>query len=285
MMFEVFTVFVPCWLVVRHHIMRKRAADSNAKWESASQSTLRASGSLEWKSASAVEKGLTIDVLHKELGDRLFTMSALDHVLNENPRPLQDFSALRDFSGENIAFLTNVTAWKSAWPLGATEDQIRDAFTRALVIYTDFISPRDAEFPINVASKDLKYLEDIFERPARIVCGEARVDSATPFAVDKQPRNGGVDSDGTSSDDSWIELGEMAGRIQYAGEISSAFDVSVFDRAQAHIKYLVLTNTWPKFVTEIQQQRRSEESERSGNTGRSGSTIGGRVTKAIQSLF
>lgn len=280
MFFEIFTVFVPCWLVVRHYRLRKRAADSNAKWETASQSTLRKSSIVEWKTASYIEKGLTIDYLDREMGDRLFTMSALDHVLSENPGPLQEFSALRDFSGENIAFLTNVASWKSSWPGGATEDQIRDAFTRGLVIYTSFISPRDAEFPINIPSKYLKQLEAIFEKPARIVCGEARVDPATPFPTELPSPDSEEDSDRD-----WIELGEVAGRIQYVGDISEEFDFGVFDRAQAHIKYLVLTNTWLKFVTEIQQQRRSGETERSGNTEKSASTIASRISNVIRSVL
>ncbi|KAI2471276.1 hypothetical protein F4781DRAFT_130658 [Annulohypoxylon bovei var. microspora] len=282
MFFEIFTVFVPCWLVMRHHRLRKRAADSNAKWDTGSKTTLRTSGQVEWKTASFIEKGLTIDFLDREMGDRLFTMSALDHVLNENPGPLQEFSALRDFSGENIAFLTNVASWKSSWPGGATEDQIRDAFTRGLVIYTSFISPRDAEFPINIPSKELKQLEAIFERPARIVCGEARVDPATPFTTGGSSQ--GTDNEADTGGD-WIELGEVAGRIQYVGEISEDFDFGVFDRAQAHIKYLVLTNTWPKFVTEIQEQRRSGETERSQDTGNSRSTIASRVSNIIRSIL
>ncbi|KAI0380425.1 hypothetical protein F5Y04DRAFT_281809 [Hypomontagnella monticulosa] len=286
MMFEIFTVFVPCWLVIRQIRLSKRAADYNAKWGTTSQTTLRGSSSMEWKTASIVEKGITIDFLDKELGDRLFTINALDHVLNDNPGPLQEFSALRDFSGENIAFLTSVASWKLSWPRDSTEDQIRDAFTRALVIYTDFISPRDAEFPINLSSKDLKSLEAIFERPARIVCGEARVDPATPFAADRSPGMERGDSDRTAdSSNDWIALGEVAGRIQYVGEISDAFDSSVFDHAQDHIKYLVLTNTWPKFVTEIQQQRRSGETERSDRTGESQSTLASKVSNLIRSIL
>ncbi|KAI1466968.1 uncharacterized protein F4812DRAFT_451811 [Daldinia caldariorum] len=279
-MFEIFTVFVPCWLVVKHHSLRKRAAESNAKWNTTSQTTLRASTTGEWKSASQLEKGLTtIDLLDLEMGDRLFTMNALDHVLNENPGPLQEFSALRDFSGENIAFLTRVAAWKASWPEAASEDQIRDAFTRALIIYTSFISLRDAEFPLNLSSQDLKRLESIFERPARILCGEARVDPATPFAAEDAEKRQG------RSGDEWIELSEMAGRIQYAGEISDAFDVTVFDSAQKHIKYLVLTNTWPKFVTEIRDRRPSSESGRSDGTGESNSSLASRISNLISSLF
>ncbi|KAI0134974.1 hypothetical protein F4814DRAFT_436800 [Daldinia grandis] len=279
MMFEIFAVFVPCWLVVRHHSLRKRAAESNARWNTASQTTLRTSTTVQVKSASHMEKGLTIELLDPGMGDRLFTMNALDHVLNENPGPLQEFSALRDFSGENIAFLTQVTSWKLSWPDATNEDQIRDVFTRALVIYASFISPRDAEFPLNLSSQDLRRLESIFEKPARILCGEARIDPATPFAVD-----GSAKEQGRSGDD-WIELSEMAGSVQYAGEISDAFDTAVFDSAQKHIKYLVLTNTWPKFVTEIQAQRRSGESRRSDRTGGSNSSLASRISNLIHSIF
>ncbi|KAI2619205.1 hypothetical protein GGR54DRAFT_132734 [Hypoxylon sp. NC1633] len=284
MMFEVFTVFIPCWQVVRHVLMRRKAADSNAKWDTASQSTLRASSSLEWKLTSAAEKGLAIDIINKEMGDRLFTMNALEHVLKENPGPLQEFSALRDFSGENIAFLTGVASWKSSWIGGIKEDRVRHAFNRALVLYTDFVSPRDAEFPINLSSKDLKALEAIFERPARIICGEARSDPATPFSDDGSPipRRGSDGETDTSGD--WMELSEVAARIQYEGDIPEEFDATVFDRAQTHIKYLVLTNTWPKFVNEIQQQRRSGETERSDGTGMSRATFASLVTNFIHSL-
>ncbi|KAI1775704.1 major facilitator superfamily domain-containing protein [Hypoxylon cercidicola] len=286
MFFEIFTIFVPCFLVIRQRNLRKRAADSNAKWETASRSVLRASSSVEWKSSSVLEKGLSIEYMDKELGDRLFTMSALDHVLNFNPGPLQEFSALRDFSGENIAFLTRVAKWKSSWPEAPDEDRMRNLFTRALVIYTDLISPRDAEFPINLSSQDLKYFETIFEKPARILCGEARVDPALPFSSGSSSGTTRRGSDNSSDAlEDWFELGELAGRVQYAGEISDAFDISVFDRAHTHIKYLVLTNTWPKFVTEIQQQRHSGETERSDGTGLSNLTPASRGSDFMHSVL
>ncbi|KAF7548506.1 hypothetical protein G7Z17_g7018 [Cylindrodendrum hubeiense] len=169
MMFEVFTVFVPVCQVLMLWILNKKVVDSNAKWETASQATtLRVSASAEWNSSlSVAEKGQPLDYLDQAMGDRLLTMSALDHVLNENPGPLQDFSALSDFSGENIAFLTRTAFWRSMWPAPG-EQQKLDAYNHALEIYTDFISPRDAEFPLNLSSQDLKRLEDIFEKSARI---------------------------------------------------------------------------------------------------------------------
>lgn len=259
MMFEIFTVFVPSWQVLRQRRLSKRAADSNTKWETESQTTtLRMSVSLAPKSISLAEQGHALDLSDVDLGDRLLTMNALNYVLNNNPGPLQEFSALRDFSGENIAFLTRTAKWKASWPENASEDQMQTIFTRALEIYTDFIGPRDAEFPLNLSSHNLKRFEAIFERPARIVCGEARSDPATPFAADvplRSLRKGSDDaatasSGGGGSGSGRIDLGEVVDRIQYTGEISEDFDATVFDDAEAHVKYLVLTNTWPKFVNE-----------------------------------
>ena len=305
MMFEVFTIFVPCWLVLKQRRLGKKAAELNARWETASQTTtLKKSISLRRKSISVVEQGRApvTDPSDVVLGDRLLTMDALDHALSDNPVPLQEFSALRDFSGENVAFLTRVASWKSSWPGGSQgtssgEDQVRAAFTRALHIYTDFISPRDAEFPINISSPDLKKLEAIFEQPARVVCGEARVNPATPFETDipmgvmrkDSETTAGSSSQeeeegGSGSESGGFDIGEFADRIQYTGEISEEFGPAVFDAAETHVKYLVLTNTWPKFVSDM-QRRRSDESKRSDSSAESHMTLMSKVSCAIRSFF
>ncbi|KAI5923930.1 putative GprK-type G-protein coupled receptor protein [Camillea tinctor] len=291
MMFEVFAVFVPCWQVLKHQRLRKKAIASNAKWETATQATTtRGSAFISSGSLSLAEKGQALNLSDDEMKDRLLTMSALDHTLQENPSPLQEFSALRDFSGENIAFLTRTADWKSSWPASPDGDQTRDLFTRALVIYTDFISPRDAEFPLNLSSHDLKRLESVFEKPARVLYGDPTVNLATPFDDDWPPCSRGSDSDTSSScKDGGVETGRVeianaaASRVQYTGDISEGFDLSVFDSAEAHIKYLVLTNTWPKFVQEIHRQ--SSESERSDETDVSQSTIVSRVSDYIRSIL
>ena len=314
MMFEVFTIFVPCWLVLRQRRLGKKAADSNARWETASQTTtLNRSLSLGRKSLSNAEQGrAAVDTLPDdvELGDRLLTMSALDHALSDNPGPLQEFSALRDFSGENVAFLTRVASWKSSSRRGGAdgpggpgdhdEDQTRAAFTQALQIYTDFVSPQDAEFPINISGPDLRRLEAVFERPARIVCGEPRVNPATPFVENGVPmRTIQKDSEATSTASSSSSsqdqgptktdgagIGAFANRIQYTGAISEDFGPDIFDAAEAHVKHLVLTNTWPKFVGDMQEQRRrSAESKASNTTGESRVVLISKVSCAIRSMF
>lgn len=288
MFFEIFTIFVPCFLVVKQKIQSKKAAATNAEWESPSDLTLTSSESPSsaWKSLSPLEKGNSIESMKGESTDCLLTMTALNRVLDDNPGLLQEFSALRDFSGENISFLTRVACWKSSWPENPTEDEVRDMFTWSLGIYTDLVSPHDAEFPINLSSNDLRKLEAIFEKPARVICGEARVNTALPFdglgvPQTSQRRSG---ESAAASSISRIEYGDIADRIRYMGEISDDFGPKVFDDGQKNVKYLVLTNTWPKFVKET-TRRQSLESERSDFSNQSNLTLAGRVAQAVKSLL
>jgi hypothetical protein len=293
-MFEIFTVFVPVFQVFKFWIQRRKTARSNEKWETSPQAaaltpssqtavlTPSSSSSENWifPSITLTQKGKPLDIFSEDLGDRLLTMSALEHTLSENPGPLQEFSALRDFSGENIAFLLNVAKWKSFWAQNIVDDQKRDMYNAALEIYIDFVSPRDAEFPLNLSFNEIKRVEGIFEKAARSVCGEPKVNPATPFDIEIAPFNcceAGIP----------IELGSRtAPKIKYEGEIPNNFDVTVFDSIQGHIKYLVLTNTWPRFVDEmLAKRRRSSETARSAGTWKSKSTITNRIIHIVHQIF
>ncbi|PHH89505.1 hypothetical protein CDD83_5948 [Cordyceps sp. RAO-2017] len=272
MLTEVFTVFLPCWEVMRHQTLRQETLDSIAQWESKNKAF--ASGAKSLNSATTMVESMMSgfkstngSVRTNDSGESILTMSALEHVLERNPGPLQQFSALRDFSGENIAFLTSVADWKNSLPPGVRDSTsvqsdkqnkqlLHERFNRALHIYAEFISTRDAEFPINISSQDLKKLEGVFEKSARSLFGDKRdVDPATPFdtpAFASRPPMTPTSSS-FSSEKGIMSPGSQAcgaaeDRAQYWGEVPENFDVAVFDDAEKSIKYLVLTNTWPKFV-------------------------------------
>jgi hypothetical protein len=279
MFLECFLIFVPAYQVIRLWQTNRKVIYSNDKWETSSQATtiqvLREKGS----AFELVER----DQIHRYAsngysGDRLLTMTALNRVLQEHPEPLQEFSAYHDFSGENIAFLTRVARWKVTWSRDLTLDQEQriDMYNAALKIYIDFISLRDAEFSINLSSTQLKDLEAIFEASARQICGEACVDPTLPFAFEV-PFAFDIPSS-RHSDESEATL-----HTRYTGEICQQFGVHVFDAAQSHIKNLVLTNTWPKFVKEI-RRRKSVDSDRSGVTDASNETAVSRITRFVKSL-
>lgn len=283
MLMEILTILIPCWEVRRHQNLKQETLDSIAQWESKNKfppgGGARSVASVPTLVESTVTGWKSVDGSVRTTGsnESILTMGALEHVLERNPTPLLEFSALRDFSGENIAFLVGVIEWRTAFgprtgrrpssqpdklademvaaaqPLSG-EDLARESFNRALRIYVDYISSLDAEFQINLPSPTRKRLESIFEAPARQVLGsgEGGVDPATPF----EPRQ--RQASGSASSDECSEKGIMSGhaapaaasRAQYWGEIPAAFDHTVFDEAEGSIKYLVLTNTWPKFVKE-----------------------------------
>jgi hypothetical protein len=255
MCWEIFTVFVPAFQVARSLLLAKnkpRTGTPTGEWEATSQTAIRVTS--EWNSS---EKGTDANTSHG-----LLTMRALEHVLEENPAPLQEFSALRDFSGENIAFLTRVAAWKAGFDV----EHMSNSYNQALALYADFISPRDAQFPLNLPSHDLKELEGVFEAATRAVYGEARVDTATPFTTEEQP---GLRHDNPPD---------------YMGNIPSEFSPFVFDHAQSHVKYLVLTNTWPKFVA-FRNRPGSIGTARTSSTGFSETTLVSQVSSQLSKLF
>ncbi|KIW00924.1 uncharacterized protein PV09_07667 [Verruconis gallopava] len=285
MFFVIFTVFVPCIQVVRHVRLQRQALAFNDARESESRSTsvifsvgtFKATDSKS--SGYAGESGTQIDVLGIE-DDRLLTKSALDYVLRTNPSSLQNFSALRDFSGENIAFIVRVSEWKATWfqSLEVDPNETRKMYNRALEIYTSFVSPHDAEFPVNLSWRQLNKLKDMFENAARVMCGEARkVSGASMFDFNEAP---------DSKDVTRIEFSELAKRAQYTGEIPDTFNAGVFNEAQAHVKQLVFLNTWPKFVKELRENRpKSSETGRSDGTWSSQRTLLERTQKYFKSMF
>lgn len=262
---EIFTIFLPCWEVARHQVLRQETLNLISQWEvktKGSKSDLKslASGSTVIGSLISRIKSLTGSVKSKDSSrDSILTMGALESVLERNPTPLQKYSALNDFSGENIAFLTSVHEWKSslpkaAWGSSATQDAkikelVRERFNRALHIYAEFISVRHAEFPINISSHDLKRLAAIFEEPTRLLYGEEReVDPVTPFENPMSEPAWSPTYSEFSEKASQSTVSAIKNSVQYWGNVPEAFEATVFDAAEESIKYLVLTNTWPKFL-------------------------------------
>ncbi|CAG8251718.1 unnamed protein product [Penicillium nalgiovense] len=262
MFIEIFTVFLPCWEVMRHQSLRQETLDSIARWELKVKSTGSEEKSLhsDMTMVASMMSGWKSNSSSSTLSSRdsILTMGALEHVLERNPAPLQEFSALREFSGENIVFLTSVAEWRSRLPQSIKDgsglrekskrDIVRGHFNLALHIYAEFISVRHAEFPVNISHQELRKLEDVFEKPTRLVYGEERetCDPTSPF--DKftfdLPSPSSADSGKTMQG----KAGSIKDRVQYWGDIPVDFDASIFDAAEASIKYLVLTNTWPKFI-------------------------------------
>lgn len=277
---EIFTIFVPCWEVVRSKTLRKETLDSIAQWESKNKNATGSAKSMHsYGDSTIVDSILTgkksaSGSVGSASNESILTMSALEYVLERNPAPLQQFSALRDFSGENIAFLTSVADWKTTLPPTIRNSQypssdtnmrelVRERYNRALRIYAQFISTRDAEFPINISFVQQQKLAAVFEGPTRVLYGEKRVaDSAAPFGDDW---SGSTGHGGDLEKEASAATVCAEDRVQYWGEVPEDFNESVFNDAEQSIKYLVLTNTWPKFVRDRRASMEVDEDVEAGN--------------------
>ena len=279
---EIFTVFLPCWEVMRCKTLRQETLNAIAAWESKNESSCGDVKSLNSSTSTMVESMLSgwkstsgSVKTYDSNRDSIFTMTALEYVLERNPVPLQEYSALHDFSGENIAFLTSVARWKSSLPemvrdsANADDENVkelmRERFNRALHIYAEFISVQHAEFPVNISSQELKELENIFETPACIMYGEnSEVDLISPFSASGSSEPPSPTSSDHTEKEISSSVAEIKDRVQYWGKVPEAFGPNVFDAAEESIKYLVLTNTWAKFV---RSRRLSSDSSRTLHAG------------------
>jgi hypothetical protein len=318
MMLEIFTIFLPCWQVVRHQNLRQETLETLAEWEAKNKqagmrpapsiASLHSKGthaaSASWRSLPSMERAVSVDGTSSK---SVLMMEALEFALEQNPEPLQKFSALQDFSGENIAFLRAVSAWKAQLPsamcrkgalrngnCGVDVNTVREAFEIALGIYTEYVSNLDAAFPLNLASDELRQLESIFEKTARSLYGDKTlVDPGTPFetviATTTVPGTPGSRASekpifaSLSSEERDTTSGEMI--VRFTGQIPAGFDGAVFDEAEASIKYLVLTNTWPKYVKEKRSSESLNGSNRPSEGGSFTGTIGDRCRAVGRAMF
>lgn len=131
MVTEIFTIFLPCWEVGRHQAIRREALEAIGEWEkiegwSALSGRSYHSGSTAAVSAVTGWKPLNSSVKSSTSHESVLTMSALEQVYERNSAPLQLFSALGDFSGENIAlFFYQSPTRIRLYPLRLANPQLR----------------------------------------------------------------------------------------------------------------------------------------------------------------
>lgn len=288
---EAFAIAFPIAQVLKTHSLQRETLEAIASWEKRNQLHFQKGGSLDTLSQSG--KSATYSEPTSPAGKASFdsqksdmlTMMGLEYALRTNPDPLLQFAALKDFSGENVSFLTHVAEWKRQW---LKEDSLtprhRHAqFVSAVRIYASFVSLQFSEFPINISSRGMKVLYNIFEAAATQLFRNSSVsvsslsDTATPFdavpadASSTTDLQSGLNLDtlGKCNLKSVLQMTELGQDKALEGtQIPQAFTAEVFDAAGSEIKYLVLTNTWPKFVNSgyaASQLQRDSDTEDGGN--------------------
>lgn len=178
------------------------------------------------------------------------SMQALELSIEQNIEPLIVWAATKEFTAENAIFLREVRNWRKKWSSlkVVSTAQRRQMFNEASLIYFTLINPFTAETAINIEYKVFKVLQNIF---AGMEYDPYMPRSTTPDDV-KSPvirenvicpweetlsRPASIQSDVTSSSTSSM-----------SSIIPSDFTDDIFDAAYESIKYLVFTNTWPRYV-------------------------------------
>ena len=288
MLMQSFMIFWPCIVVWRNRRLEAETRHIIAEWEARK----KCAGSLSSDSTKVASKSKfslkssTTSTARSCNGD-MYTMSTLEKTLHLNPKPLLLFAALRDFSGENVSFLTHLNDWKKNWapttPVKTSflrKDEIesrterairREQYNLAVHIYSAFASMQYSEFPINISHVHQRELEVMFALAAAKINSKVAKNAATPF--DDWPGTDDLESSlikdgvsvttiGVNSTDDFMsspekrhysqvqsfKLSDVRSRLPDDIEVPSAFGAGAFDNAEKSIKELVLTNTWPKFV-------------------------------------
>jgi hypothetical protein len=280
---EASVIFVPCWQVLKSRKLQRETLEILAEWETKrNHNSSGRSRSAATACDSSKKKGTPSTSTGGNRRGEMYTMNALEKALQTNPTPLLLFAALKDFSGENISFLNHVRDWKADWipstdrlgvlkkPQAKQSDDNalrRKQFNAAVQMYASFVSVQYSDFPINLSFAHRKELGTVFDAATSSISTHVHNNPATPF---DDPERGHVDdgvlvattylNDSTeqilprhgvmsSSSCKSVGLVYLDSRLPCDVAIPDAFGPHVFDDAEESIKYMVLTNTWPKFVT------------------------------------
>jgi hypothetical protein len=198
---------------------------------------------------SLTSKKSTTVVYSKELKSKA-SMQALEFSIEHSIEPLIAWAASREFTAENTIFLREVRNFKKKWSSlrVVTTVQRRQMFNDASLIYFTLVNPFTAESPINIEYKIFKTLQQMFagvefdpymprsDTPSDLKAPVLRENVVCPWE-DTLSRPASLDSVRSASSTA------SSGCI-----VPSEFSEEVFDAAFESIKYLVFTNTWPRYV-------------------------------------
>lgn len=285
---EASVIFIPCWHIVKNRQLKKETLNIIAEWErKQSSSPSIGSDSTKVTRRSLASQRDSFKSSSSSRRGEMYTMTALEKALEANPTPLLHFSAFKDFSGENIQFLSNIQQWKANWnPVSkyglfrrtATPELEGDAlrrqqFNKAVQIYASFVSLQYSDFPVNLSSGHYKELEAMFDGTAALCNAHLPAEPVTPFnsywssyrSSDLESAHGSISVVSTvlnKSTESFpatldgpyvskpvnMKMSNSGIQVPSFVQIPDSFGPNIFDNSEESIKYMVLTNTWPKFV-------------------------------------
>ncbi|KAF2749290.1 hypothetical protein M011DRAFT_465727 [Sporormia fimetaria CBS 119925] len=250
-------ILIPLFDALRQSTRPTPTSSSSSTTTTTTTSTLTYSSSTSTRTSkpSSITKSLPSHQPTTTLKPKA-SMQALEFSITHNIENLITWAATREFTAENTVFLREVRNFRKKWSAALphlTTQQRHQMFTEASLIYFTLINPFTAETPINIEYKIFRSLQRIF---ADIEYDPymPSLDGKTALAPQSPPekkenvvcpwenilsRPASLASTGSAS--SWSSVRNI---------VPSEFTEDVFDAAYESIKYLVYTNTWPRYVEE-----------------------------------
>ncbi|KAF2196743.1 hypothetical protein GQ43DRAFT_241141 [Delitschia confertaspora ATCC 74209] len=198
-------------------------------------------------SLSLSGKSPTVSSGSRELKPKA-SMCALEFAIQHNIEPLIAWAASREFTAENAIFLREVRNFKKKWSglTTVTTSQRKQMFTEASLIFFTLVNPFTAETPINIEYKIFRCLQNTF---ATVEYDPYRPTSRSGSPDSVSARENVVCPWEDASDRPASLKSEVSvATTKSLNIVPSEFSEDVFDRAFDSIKYLVFTNTWPRYV-------------------------------------
>ena len=241
-MMESVIIFFPLLEVHKDRRNRRATWAAISQWENKPIHGLESFQSISQAKSSMDDIGSPIKA-------SMYSMQALEQELESNPRNLFEFAATKQFTGENIVFLTRIRAWKEQWAQAVSgkgtisSDTKRKLFESAKEIFERNISLHSSQFPINLESKTYHELEHIFG--SHTVCSVMSIIS--PFSEI-------CDVDGKKESRAGVEpvyhtdAEKQGSAFAERSNTSDGFDDHIFDAAERSVKQIVFLNTWPRYL-------------------------------------
>lgn len=273
------TIFFPCYELIASSKRQRYVTHVIQDWEQ--RRAVGEDKSLS-NSSGVASTTQTTSTRTSNRGER-YSRRSFEKALERDAGALLHFAVAKEFTGENITFLNYVRDWKAAWQRVRESEAGYDwevdpsgyrayFFRIAVGIYADCVHLKSAEFPINIESHIYAALEKRFGDAARCLDRPVSDNIATPFSYSR-------DDEGSLGSSSMIHLNarkmptpitlerldsqtmfqtddcffkknimHIDTRLPSEVTIPADFGPDDFDKAEESVKYMVFTNTWPKFV-------------------------------------
>ncbi|KAF1980305.1 hypothetical protein BU23DRAFT_522344 [Bimuria novae-zelandiae CBS 107.79] len=192
-------------------------------------------------------------VLSKELKPKT-SMQALESCIENDIESLIEWTASREFTAENTVFIREVRNFKRKWSSlrTITTAQRRQMHTEASLIFFTLVNPFTAETPINIEYKIFKKLQEQFEGMEYDPYMPTRSTTPTDPMSPSERENVVCPWENTLNRPASIDSNTSGTSVSSTSStkslVPSQFTEDVFDPAYESIKYLVFTNSWPRFL-------------------------------------